>query len=105
MQPTAMMARINDMARKGEMHNAELALIAVSLMREIIVHFHLLFFRMKMATTLKTKSTTNGLVSHQFHSRRDHVPILTSFLEEEEGQLQEDLNSARAKLGAAANLH
>jgi hypothetical protein len=30
---------------------------------------------------------------------------LASFLVEEELQLQEDLNSARAKLGAAVNLH
>ena len=47
----------------------------------------------------------NGSVMHQFHSRRDHLRSSTSLLLEEEVQLQEDLNSARAKLGTAANLH
>jgi hypothetical protein len=46
-----------------------------------------------------------GLVLHQFLSRRDHLRSSTSLLVEEEVQLQEDLNSARVKLGTAANLH
>jgi hypothetical protein len=43
--------------------------------------------------------------SHQFHPRRDQLCTSTILLVEEEFQLQEDLNSAHAKLGAAINLH
>jgi hypothetical protein len=49
--------------------------------------------------------TTNCFAFHQFHACHDHLHTLTSLLQEEEIQLQEDLNSARAKLGTAANLH
>jgi hypothetical protein len=46
-----------------------------------------------------------GSVLHQFHSRRDHLRSSVSLLRKRDAQLQGDLNSARAKLGAAANLH
>jgi hypothetical protein len=46
-----------------------------------------------------------GSVLHQFHSRRDHLRSSVSPLPKVDVQLQGDLNSARAKLGAAANLH
>jgi hypothetical protein len=42
---------------------------------------------------------------HQYHSRRDHLRAPLSHLVLDEAQLIEDLNSARAKLGTAANLH
>jgi hypothetical protein len=53
MQLTAMTIRINDMvARKGGMPHTKLVLIVVSQkMKGMIVHFHLLFIRMKMVTT------------------------------------------------------
>ena len=49
--------------------------------------------------------STNCTGSHQFHPRRDQLRSSTSLLVEDEFQLQENLNSARAKLGAAVNLH
>jgi hypothetical protein len=49
--------------------------------------------------------STNGSVMHQFHPRRDHLHASTSLIAQEEVQLVEDLNCARAKLGTAANLH
>jgi hypothetical protein len=42
---------------------------------------------------------------HKFHSCRDHLRAPLSHLVFDEVQLIEDLNSARAKLGTAANLH
>jgi hypothetical protein len=62
----------------------------------------LLFFRMKFYSI----KSTNGLVLLQFHPPcRDHLRSSTSLHVQEEVQLQEDLNSACAKLGTAANLH
>jgi hypothetical protein len=49
--------------------------------------------------------STNCTGSHQFHPQRDQLRTSTSLLVEEEFQLQEVLNSAHAKLGAAVNLH
>jgi hypothetical protein len=46
-----------------------------------------------------------GNVMHEFHSRRDHLRAPLSHLVLDEVQLIEDLNTARAKLGTAANLH
>jgi hypothetical protein len=46
-----------------------------------------------------------GSVFHQFHARRDHLRASTSLLAEDEVQILQDLNSARAKTGTAANLH
>jgi hypothetical protein len=46
-----------------------------------------------------------GCVSHQYHPRRDYLRNPTSLLTEEDNQLHADLNSARAKIGTAANLH
>ena len=49
--------------------------------------------------------TTNSVGSCQFHHLHDYLCTSTSLLEEEDLQLQDDLNLARAKLGTAANLH
>jgi hypothetical protein len=46
-----------------------------------------------------------GTKCHQFHPRRDHLRTSTSLLGVDDSQLQADLNSARAKVGTAANLH
>jgi hypothetical protein len=63
--------------------------------------FTLAVFKDENGFYLKTKNCT---AFHQFHARRDHLRTPVSLLLEEELQLQEDLNSARAKLGTAANL-
>jgi hypothetical protein len=52
---------------------------------------------------LKT-ATTNSFF-HQFHARRDHIFTSSTLLGVDENQIQEDLSSARAKTGLAANLH
>ena len=49
--------------------------------------------------------STNSKPFHQYHPRRDKLRILSSHLTDEQCQLQEDLNTARSKLGAAVNLH
>ena len=49
--------------------------------------------------------SSNATGLHQFHPRRDHLRTSTSLLLDEEVQLQEDMNSARAKMGSAAHLH
>jgi hypothetical protein len=46
-----------------------------------------------------------GSVTHQFHPRRDHLRSPVTLLGKDDTQLQSDLNSARAKVGTAANLH
>ena len=50
-------------------------------------------------------SSTNCKPLHQYHPRRDSLRASCSLLTDDEYQLQDDLNSARAKLGAAVNLH
>jgi hypothetical protein len=49
--------------------------------------------------------SSSGSVLHEFHARRDHLRASTTLLDEDEVQIQQDLNSARAKTGTAANLH
>jgi hypothetical protein len=49
--------------------------------------------------------STNCTGSHKCHPQWDQLGTPASLLVEEEFQLQEDLNSACAKLGAAVNLH
>jgi hypothetical protein len=44
-------------------------------------------------------------VSHQYHPRQDYLRNPTSLLTEEDNQLHANLNSARAKISTAANLH
>jgi hypothetical protein len=56
------------------------------------------------ATGYFMKSTA-GCVLHQFHARHDHLRVSTTHLREDKLQLQEDMNSARAKIGTAANVH
>jgi hypothetical protein len=48
--------------------------------------------------------STNCTGVHQFHPHRDHIRTSISLLKEDQIQLQADLNSARAKIGTAANL-
>jgi hypothetical protein len=50
------------------------------------------------------KTATNSCV-HQFHARCDHIRTSTTFLDDDENQIQGNLSSARAKTGLAANLH
>ncbi len=49
--------------------------------------------------------TTNCTGLHQYHPRRDFLRKSSSLLPNEECQLQDDMNSARSKLGAVVNLH
>jgi hypothetical protein len=49
--------------------------------------------------------STNCTGSHQFHPPCYQLCSSTSLLVDDKFQLQEDLNSAPAKLGTAANLH
>ncbi len=46
-----------------------------------------------------------GNPCHEYHPRRDHLRTSSSLMLDDETQLQADLNSARAKVGTAANLH
>jgi hypothetical protein len=49
--------------------------------------------------------TLNCTGFHQYHARRDFIRLPSSLLTEEQCQLQADMNSARAKIGVAVNLH
>ena len=49
--------------------------------------------------------SSSGCVLHQFHARRDHLRAPTTLLDDSQKQILQDLHSARAKTGTAANLH
>jgi hypothetical protein len=97
-----MTARTNVMARKAEMHYTGLPIERRLTKDEDRCPFSLAVYQ--DATGYYMKST-NCTGPHQFHLRQDQLHASTSLLVEEEFQLQEDLNSARAKLGAAVNLY
>jgi hypothetical protein len=97
-----MTARTNVMARKAEMHYTGLPIERRLTKDEDRCPFSLAVYQ--DATGYYMKST-NCTGPHQFHPRQDQLHASTSLLVEEEFQLQEDLNSARAKLGAAVNLY
>jgi hypothetical protein len=64
--------------------------------------FHLSIFRDGSGYFIKSKL---GSACHEFHPCRDHLRTSLSLLADEDNQLHADLNSARAKVGTAANLH
>ena len=64
--------------------------------------FSLAVFQDDTGYYLKAK---NSFGSHEYHARRDHLLTYVSLLEEQDLQIVEDLNTARARLGTATNLH
>jgi hypothetical protein len=51
------------------------------------------------------KASRWSTVLHQFHARRDHLRIPTTLIHAEDHEIQQDMNSARAKTGISVNLH
>jgi hypothetical protein len=51
---------------------------------------------------LKTRFSS---ILHQFHACRDHLRVPTTLCNVNDHQMQQDMNSARAKTGIAVNLH
>jgi hypothetical protein len=64
--------------------------------------FHFSVFMDAKGYYIKSKL---GCVSHQSHHRRDHLRTSTSLLHASEAEILADLNTARAKIGTAVNLH